>query len=881
MSKNTTALSVAISIALGTAAVAPIAAQAEEQQVEKLQKMKVTGSRLTRASMEGSTPVAVIGRAEIERAGDISIADVLRKSSFNSFGSYSESSGSSWQSQATMSLRGLGASRTLVLINGKRLPGSATMGGGAANLNVIPAAIVERVEVMADGGSAVYGSDAVAGVVNIILKDEFEGINVTVGGGIPSQEGGDEKNFSIVTGTSGEKGNIFFSFEHDSKDEIYLRDRDYLKSQNINSGNYSDTSGVSLFGRNVETYNAATGEYVLKALKGYDTDQSCDYSKGFVGLMDTPWSDGKVCGYDYTSEMAQTASLERNTVFVNGNIFLTEDTNFNAQMLLNRNTSFGRFAPAAGSFNVDPTTEGGKAFFEENGLDPAAGPASVYYRFNNVGTRDTNVTDFQADLRASLDGTIYTDAIGDVIWETGYHLNFSNSNEIGTGYVFRLPAEQLVADGKFINGEFSPEATKELSAGTSRETQMEMHQFYGGLQFDLAEVGDVAIPLYLGAEYTSYDYFDTYDPQSSALDPDTGDSNIIGSAGNSSGGDRTTYAVFAESLIAFTDELEMNIAARYDHYSDFGSEISPKASFRYQPLDDLMFRAGAGMGFRAPSLSDLYAADSFSSDWAKDYVNCAETGTSNANCTERQYDVIRQSNSDLEAETSTSFNFGVSYSPVEDLDLTLDYYNISIEDTIVLESLQGMVDQERSTGISNPNIERAGDGGRILKAYSQYVNLGTLDTSGLDLKVNYLYDFDVATVRYDFMGSYVLDYTSPEYTNGPKNNKVGRNGLPEYRFQTGVGFNILSDHDIYVSADYIASQAQDVDENYNKTGKIPSHTTFNVAYNYMAPWDAKLTAGVRNLTDEDPAFESDGVTYNSDLYSIQGRVFFLNYSQNF
>ncbi|GAL07589.1 TonB-dependent receptor [Photobacterium aphoticum] len=127
MNKKTTALSVAISLALGSSFVAT-AAYAEEQQVEKLQKMKVTGSRLTRASMEGSTPVAVIGRAEIERAGDVSIADVLRKTSYNSFGSYSESSGSNWQSQATVSLRGLGASRTLVLVNGKRLPGSATMG---------------------------------------------------------------------------------------------------------------------------------------------------------------------------------------------------------------------------------------------------------------------------------------------------------------------------------------------------------------------------------------------------------------------------------------------------------------------------------------------------------------------------------------------------------------------------------------------------------------------------------------------------------------------------------------------------------------------------------------------------------------------------------
>ncbi len=867
MYKKSTALSVAISLALGTAAAfAPVAAQAEEQQVEKLQKMKVTGSRLTRASMEGSTPIAVIGRAEIERAGDVSIADVLRKSSFNSFGSHNERSGSTGQSQATISLRGLGDERTLVLINGKRLPGSAALGGGAANINVIPSAIVERVEVMADGGSAVYGSDAVAGVVNIILKEEFDGINVTVGSGIPSQDGGDEENVALVMGTSSEKGNIMFSFEHDSKDEIYQRSRDYLSSTNTGSANYFDMSGVSIYGRNV--YHDGQ----LKALNGYNTDASCDSSKGFVGLTNYPGL-GDICGYDYTAEAAQTASLERNTVFVNGNIFLTDETTFNAQMLLNRNESFGRFAPAAGYFEVDPTTSGGADFFAENGLDPTKGPAEVYYRFNNVGTRDNTVKDFQADFKAGLDGTLYTDSFGEVIWETGYHLNYSNSNESGTGYVFRSPAEQLANSGQFINGEFSSDATNQLSAGTGRETEMTMHQFSGGLQFDLAQVGDVTIPLYLGGEFTSYDYFDQYDPQSEA-------GNIIGSSGNSAGGDRETYAFYAESLIAFTDELEMNLAARYDHYSDFGDEISPKVSFRYQPLDNLMFRAGAGMGFRAPTLSDLYGADSFSADYAKDYSYCSANGISNAECPETQYDVTRTSNEDLDAETSVSFNFGVSYSPIEDLDVTVDYYNISIDDMITLNTLQSMIDQERSSGVSNPNIERDANG-RIKEATAGLQNLGTLDTSGIDLKLGYRYDFDYATVRYDFMGSYVLDYSTPEYVGGPTNNQVGRNGLPEYRFNTGVGVGFLEDHDIYLSADHIADQAQDVDENYKKTGHISSQTTWNVAYNYLAPWDGKFTAGVRNLTDEDPAFEADGVTYESDLYSIQGRVYFLKYSQNF
>ncbi|GHA59955.1 TonB-dependent receptor [Photobacterium aphoticum] len=829
--------------------------------------MKVTGSRLTRASMEGSTPVAVIGRAEIERAGDVSIADVLRKTSYNSFGSYSESSGSNWQSQATVSLRGLGASRTLVLVNGKRLPGSATMGGGAANINVIPAAIVERVEVMADGGSAVYGSDAVAGVVNIILKDEFDGLNVTVGGGIPSREGGDEQNISFVAGTSGDKGNIYFSFEHDSKDEIYLRDRDYLRSSNLDSDNYFDMSGVSIYGRNV--YH--NGE--LKPIAGsFDPATGKCNGDGFVGVTNYPGL-GDMCGYDYTAEAAESASLERNTIFINGNLFLTDTTTFNSQILLSRNESFGRFAPAAGFFSVDPTTTGGADFFADNGLDPAAGPAAVYYRFTNVGTRDTTVTDFQADMKLALDGSFDTDSFGEMIWETGYHLNFSNSQERGTGYVLRPSVEALVNAGEFENGEFSADATADLAATTSRESQMQMHQFNAGLQFDVAEVGDITIPLYVGAEYTTYDYYDQYDAQSEA-------GNIIGSAGNSAAGDRTTYALFAESLIAFTDELEMNLAARYDHYSDFGSSVSPKVSFRYQPLDNLMFRAGAGLGFRAPSLSNLYGADSESNDYAKDYVYCEANNISDADCPEKQYSTTRTSNEDLDAEKSRSFNFGLSYSPLEDLDLTLDYYNIQIEDTIVMNTLQSMIDQERNTGTTNPNVVRDANG-NIVSATVPLSNIGTLNTSGIDFKLNYLYDLDWGTLRYDFNGSYVLEYESPEFVNGPTNDQIGRNGLPQYRFQTGVGLNAFDDHDVYLSADHIADQAQDVDKDYNQTGHISSQTLWNIAYNYQAPWDARFTAGVRNMFDEDPSFESDGVTYNSDLYSIQGRVFFLKYSQDF
>ncbi|MCG6220512.1 TonB-dependent receptor domain-containing protein, partial [Vibrio diabolicus] len=142
---------------------------------------------------------------------------------------------------------------------------------------------------------------------------------------------------------------------------------------------------------------------------------------------------------------------------------------------------------------------------------------------------------------------------------------------------------------------------------------------------------------------------------------------------------------------------------------------------------------------------DLYAADSYSSDFAKDYTYCAQNGISYADCPETQYDVTRTSNEDLDAEKSVSFNFGVSFSPIEDLDVTMDYYNISIDDVITLNTLQSMIDEERSSGNKNPNIVRDAND-RIIEATAGLQNLGTLDTSGIDLKLGYRYDFNYATV---------------------------------------------------------------------------------------------------------------------------------------
>ncbi|MGD8696174.1 MAG: TonB-dependent receptor plug domain-containing protein, partial [Gammaproteobacteria bacterium] len=206
---------------------APAATLAQDD-VAVQDKVTVTGSRIKRVDIEGPSPVSVISREDIDASGEISVAEVLRGSSFNTFGSFRNSSGSSAQSQNVVSLRGLGGQRTLVLLDGRRITGSPTFGAGSAtNLTTIPLAAVERIEVLRDGASAIYGSDAVGGVINIILRKDYEGMHLTYGVGRPTQTGGDEDSASIVGGVSGAKGNITFGFDWQSKQIIFQGDRSF------------------------------------------------------------------------------------------------------------------------------------------------------------------------------------------------------------------------------------------------------------------------------------------------------------------------------------------------------------------------------------------------------------------------------------------------------------------------------------------------------------------------------------------------------------------------------------------------------------------------------------------------------------------------------
>ena len=302
----------------------------------ELEKIEVTGSRLSRSDVEGALPVTVIDRAQIEATGLPSVADVIRTQSFNSFGSYREVSGDSFTGQAQASMRGLGAERTLILIDGRRVPPSPVAGAGGADLNTIPLAAVERIEILQDGASAIYGSDAIGGVINIILRKDINGVTLSAMGTSPSRDGGAEQSASLVGGISNDKTRIVYGISWTDRNHVALADRKYTSFNPGDGVNFSTVTGANVVGNTLYGYDSHL----------YYAAPSCDPSR--VYTYDAIGSDNKVCIYPYANVAWDTMDLRNTSFFLNGDQKITDKLSAFFQTTYSRVETLGRFAAVPG-----------------------------------------------------------------------------------------------------------------------------------------------------------------------------------------------------------------------------------------------------------------------------------------------------------------------------------------------------------------------------------------------------------------------------------------------------------------------------------------------------------------------------------------------------
>ena len=882
----------------------------EDEAEDTVEEVIVTGSRIARAEVDGASPIIAVTAEDIRATGEMSLAEVLRQSNVNSFGSFQPSSGSTAQSQATISLRGAGAGRTLVLMDGKRMAGSPSYGGVANNINSIPFSAVERVEILTDGGSALYGSDALAGVVNVIMKKDFEGAEAYVYEGSPERGGGDQSAFGFTAGLTSDVGNVVISFEHDSREIVYMADRWWSQRNFIdgkdasNATSYFDTLNASFYSCNMWSY-ASPGF-------GYEAIPACVGQSDFLGGGNTyDYGGGGVVLYPYNQIMAEDASTGRDTVFVNYNYDINDNHSINARGIVTKVNGFGRYAPVAGYFGVQCSKWGGCPYTEAQlkagagWTDAADGAADwdavdIYYRMRSVGPRLGQNTDYFTDYLLDFTGNL-----GFADYSVFMHHSRADYGHMGYNYTLKSVASKLAEDGDFEFANMSAEQAGKLRYTEVSEDDMALQHAGFTLIGDVdAGIGSGPLDWVVGFEYMSTDYSVLVDAQRES-------GNVMGSAGSSSGGYRDVRAWFAEFRLPLTDDLEINLAHRADDYSDFGSANNSKVSMRWQAMDNLVVRGSFSESFIAPTLDSLGMSTSFSADSAIDRVQAANAGVA---ARSQQKKVFRLANPDLGPETGEYVNFGIVWNITDDLSLVVDAYELTLENQETLISASDLLLAEWAGVLGNiteptARIDRnpyvAGssavdDGtgmcqygqaarvpclGSLKEIYAPMANAGGFEISGFDIALDYNYETDNwGTFRPMLDLTMVSEYLAEDYFGGPMVDLVGRNGLPEIRANVTLAWG-KGDWNAYYQYEYIDSMYENSSFDVatltsSASGSLKSHGLQNIQVSYTSASETTVTVGIRNLNDKDPVIDS-GYEWNSYLYDIYGRTYTVKLEQRF
>lgn len=856
----------------------PFAFAAEEEGA-KVERIEVTGSRIKRTDIEGASPIETITFDDMKSAGRLSVADALQSLTGNSFGSTLPASGSGAQSQSTINLLGIGAGRTLVLLDGKRLAGSPSLGGSTANLSSIPAAAVERIEILKDGASAVYGSDAIAGVINIILKKDFEGVTFDINFGRPDAEGGDTKSMSFATGVTSDKGSMTFVYDYQEQGLISDAMRDYTSASIVDRNGDGiislgdDTVGVSKYGATI--INPVTGVKEASPM----CDELAATVPGFVGVIDQGTAEGgiglgQVCGYAFANVSTNSASTKRDSVMTSMDYEILDDVEMYARAMFSKNESYGQYAPAAANWTGIPVGN------EHNPYDV---PINGNFRWYGIGPRGTLIEDYQQDYIVGFKGVL----ADSVEWEMSYHHAKLDYHDTGRDYLsYGGLAYNLSNDISL--GTDAGQANMSLT--TYRKNQNVFDHIFAGAGFELGELPGGMISHYVGAERYETEYSSKFDAQSEA-------GLVGGSAGNSAEGSRSNDAYFYEISLPVTEQVLLSAAYRYDRYSDVGSKGVPSFKAEYRPMDDLLLRASYSKGFRAPSLDELLGQDSFSATYGTDYAQCRDNGIPLNLCPETQYDNTIKSNNKLKPETSTYMNLGVVYSGVENLTLKLDYFDVEVKDVVAEITVQDLFYADFA-GITDqllakyPDLvfERDPAGGFVGNIVTKSDNGAVTGRTGLDFELTYKMDTGFGDFSLRSQTTYLLEVLDDIYFGGPSQDFKGFDGQPKWRSQFELGYDI-ADFSVTWVVDGTASTAMVHAPQVNADGSVtqiasghrPTYITHNVTAAYDFGSYGRVTVGARNLFDKGVLFDDVGNWINDTLYirGHYGREVFAGYGIKF
>jgi iron complex outermembrane receptor protein len=403
---------------------------------------------------------------------------------------------------------------------------------------------------------------------------------------------------------------------------------------------------------------------------------------------------------------------------------------------------------------------------------------------------------------------------------------------------------------------------------TLNEDVQKLEKVFGGMQFDMFEMGGGTASAYAGVEYFKIGYSALVDAQSEA-------GLVGGSGGNSAVGKRDVTAASFEAIFPITDWLEIDAAVRYDDYSDFGSATSPRigAIMNFPGFEALTLKASWGQGFLAPIPATLYGSTQFSAEFATDYYGCELQGVPLNECPWRQFDTYIGSNPDLDAESSETWSVGADFKFADRWQVSVNYFNLQIEDPINYTSAQDQLDVDWQTGGNNPAVQRHVLGS-VIEISAGYQNgVTTFAYSAVDFALSGGFETGIGDFGLRANASYYINYDlEVSYGTGDLYNAAGSLGFPEWRANALFSW-YLGDLFASLNWDYIGSQRSNISDE-----KWDSWSLFNVQVGYNFDKYGTVTLGVNNLFDEDPILDDvGGFPVSGNMYDETGQVIYIRY----
>jgi iron complex outermembrane recepter protein len=836
-----------------TFAVVGVSYAQQQQTPQKVERVEVTGSAIKRVNEEGATPVEVYTRKDIEKSGATTVAELIKNIAAIEIDDQGEQNGNSpsGSGASNIQIRGLSERNTLILLNGRRLPVNAlhdgSGAGAAVDVNAIPISAIERIEILKDGGSAIYGADAVAGVINFITRKSYTGLEVTAGFGISERGDGQETPIRLTAGFGDfdkQRFNVLASFDYFKRDGILRKDREITRTSDYRR--YGGSDGRSTFAPQGNRANAV-GSLIGGSVR------ECGPA------LQNP---ATVCRYDFNASILEAINgADRYSGLMVASFKVSDSIK-----------AFGEFVQSGSKdeFLAHPAP----GFFP----DPTGVAPLVRGRFLQGGPRTTNRKSTLSHLVAGLEGSTANYDWDIAIGQGTSKVTNKDRNYLNQDLFFAAIESGALDPTSTTNPQSLIDSISVRPSRTGKSVSQFLNGKFSGQITNLAG-GPLAFAVGGGIGREKLD--DTPDPLSQQ-------GLVFGSIAQAAvSARRETAAIFAELSIPFVKNLETQIAVRFDDYKDKESvggrtnsydRFSPKVAAKYKFGNALLVRGSYAESFLAPSLKQMFGAQEQGAESTSNPVICNAFGVPVAQCSNFPYLEVSGSNPNLKPEIGKTLNFGIVIEPTAMISLGLDWFQIKKSDEI------NTLSSESAAARGNVGFSSSGEA----LVFVNNLNLAETVVQGVDADMRLRFgetSFGKLSAR---VSATYYDRIDLRVDSGDDfSGFAGTWAQPRWR--TTVSFNLeRGPWDMTVTgrttSGFYDSPTAPVAAG---TRKVDKYDEVDLAVAYSGMKNLRINGGVKNVFDRMPPFSNTSTQnqYGSQgyawIYSPRGRFYYANATYSF